>query len=311
MKQGPSPFLRENSSLISPLRYPGGKRRLVGYLKEALRLNSFQPELYVEPFAGGASVALQLLNDGAVKTAILGEKDPLVAGFWRTVFWNHEKLIDEVLKWIPSLDEWDRLKKYNPKSDLGKAKKCLFLNRTSFSGILSDTAGPIGGRSGNSDYPIGCRFSADRIAKRIAQASSLSGRILDVVEGDWQLSINRSLDIGVEPENMFVYLDPPFYEKADRLYRYYFDHSQHLGLRDELSNAEYNFVISYDAHDEIINMYSGRAKTNSSVQLLYSATGSQVIDKASEFVASSLSVLPSKTRLWRTNSEWSSKKKAV
>lgn len=57
------PINRRQASIISPLRYPGAKRRLSGYIAETLKLNSLRPKLLVEPFAGGLSVALQLLND--------------------------------------------------------------------------------------------------------------------------------------------------------------------------------------------------------------------------------------------------------
>src|ERR1700687_2201325 len=84
--------------LLSPLRYPGGKRRLSNYIARALRLNGLRPKLFVEPFAGGASVALQLLNDGLVESIGLAEKDPLVAAFWKTVFFESEWLIKAVEK---------------------------------------------------------------------------------------------------------------------------------------------------------------------------------------------------------------------
>ena len=70
------PMPRHEASLLSPLRYPGGKRRLVGYIAQALQMNGLRPKLYVEPFAGGASVAIQLLNDGHVERIALGERDP-------------------------------------------------------------------------------------------------------------------------------------------------------------------------------------------------------------------------------------------
>src|SRR4051794_15391349 len=72
---------RDEVSILSPLRYPGSKRRLGGYIKETLKINGLRPALLVEPFAGGASVCLQLLNDGAVDQIGLIDKDPLVAAF--------------------------------------------------------------------------------------------------------------------------------------------------------------------------------------------------------------------------------------
>jgi hypothetical protein len=57
-KQPRKAFARRNASILSPLRYPGGKRQLAGYIAATIRLNGLRPKLFVEPFAGGASVAL-------------------------------------------------------------------------------------------------------------------------------------------------------------------------------------------------------------------------------------------------------------
>lgn len=69
------PLARREASILSPLRYPGSKRRLAGYIAALLRENGMRPVLLVEPFAGGASVSLQLLNDGIVDGIALGESD--------------------------------------------------------------------------------------------------------------------------------------------------------------------------------------------------------------------------------------------
>ena len=82
--------------LLSPLRYPGSKRRLVQYLQATLDLNDLHPSLLVEPFAGGASVALQLLCDGLVDRIGLADVDPLITGFWECVFFDTDWLVEVV-----------------------------------------------------------------------------------------------------------------------------------------------------------------------------------------------------------------------
>src|SRR5438034_2267238 len=69
----PKALVRREVSILSPLRYPGAKRRLSGYIAEVLRLNGLRPKLFVEPFAGGASVALELLNRDLVDQIALAE----------------------------------------------------------------------------------------------------------------------------------------------------------------------------------------------------------------------------------------------
>lgn len=65
-------FLRRRT-VLSPLRYPGGKRRLAPYVAAALVENDLRPGLFVEPYAGGASVALELLHFDLVDRVVLGD----------------------------------------------------------------------------------------------------------------------------------------------------------------------------------------------------------------------------------------------
>ena len=51
----------------SPLRYPGGKSRISGFITQLIKDNNIIGGNYVEPFAGGAGVALYLLFNNIVK----------------------------------------------------------------------------------------------------------------------------------------------------------------------------------------------------------------------------------------------------
>lgn len=297
-------LVRKGVSILSPLRYPGGKRRLAGYVAEALRLNGFTPKLYVEPFAGGASVALQLLNDGVVERIALGEMDPLVAGFWKTVFNDSEWLIRRLRAIEPSLELWERFRNGRPRSDRSRALACIVLNRTSFSGILSGTAGPIGGRAQTSAYGIGCRFPVETIVKRIRQAAALSDRVAFIHEGDWRETIREARRSRIARGDIFYYLDPPFYEKADRLYRYYFESGEHQELHDMLGTLGSPYILSYDAAAPIVDMYSRNGIGPAQVEMLYSATRPGELLKTRELIVSNLPELPRETRLWRSVEEW-------
>ena len=301
-----APLVRPTVQIVSPLRYPGSKRRLVGYLAEALRLSDLRPDLLIEPFAGGASVSLQLLTSGAVHRAALGEKDRLVADFWRTVFADPDYLCREVRRWTPSVADWERLRSLSPRTARTRARKCLFLNRTSFSGVLADTAGPIGGKAQASAYGIGCRFPKGRLQRRIRQAAALAPRVPLVHHGDWHDAVETALSL-VDPRNAFVYLDPPFYRKADRLYRHHFDDAEHARLADgvaSLAERGVPFLLSYDDADEVAALYLDRGLTPSRVELVYSAKGEGGPAPAAELVVSNLPKLPGATRVWRTQAEW-------
>ena len=58
---------------LSPLRYPGGKSKLIEYIYS--KLNPNNTDTFVEPFAGGASVGLSLLELGVIDNLVLNDLD--------------------------------------------------------------------------------------------------------------------------------------------------------------------------------------------------------------------------------------------
>lgn len=283
--------------LLSPLRYPGAKRRLVGYIRDVLTTNGLKPKLFVEPFAGGAGVALQLLSEGTVENIALGEKDELIASFWKIVFEDTEWLVNEIEKVEVSLEQWDRFKTEPLENRRQKALACIFLNRTSFSGILSSTAGPLGGRAQESDYKIDCRFNKATIIQRIRDISALRGKVEFVNEGDWQETMGRAEKLSFSSEEIFYYLDPPFYEKADRLYTHYFVESDHQDLKDQLLKLTSPWLLSYDSADEIKDLYSLNGHSlpeghgGAEVDVVYSASA-DALRQSQELVITNLPELP-------------------
>jgi len=292
---------RKKASILSPLRYPGSKRRLAGYITDVLHLNALRPRLFVEPFAGGASVSLQLLNDDVVQTAAFGEKDPLVASFWKVVFSDPEWLIEQLESIEVTVGQWKYFRENSFRSQKDRALACIFLNRTSFSGILADSSGPIGGYSQKSQYKIDCRFTVSTITKRIRQAASLQDRILFVDLADWTHTLKKVEGMGYGPGEVFYYLDPPFYHKARRLYRFFFEENDHNNLHDALISINQPWLLSYDPAEPILDLYSHNGCGPRHIDLLYcvAANGSRV--KSQELVISNLPRLPKETRLWRSS----------
>lgn len=298
------PFVRKPIRILSPLRYPGAKRRLGPYIAEVLNLNNLRPKLFVEPFAGGASVALQLLKENHVDKIALGEKDPLIASFWKIVFNDPEWLIEQIQSIPVNMEKWNYFKKTKFISHRERALACLFLNRTSFSGILTPMAGPIGGRNQKSEYKIDCRFNVKTLVKRIRDICQFKNRVLFVDNTRWEKTIKKVESLGFKKNEVFYYLDPPFYEKARQLYTFYFDDSDHNMLHDALINIQTPWLLSYDPAKPIINKYSSNGSDPKRIGLLYSTARTANLVKAEELVITNLSNLPKITRLWRTSSEW-------
>jgi DNA adenine methylase len=257
--------------VLSPLRFPGAKRLLVPVLQQLVQ----RPvDLLVEPFCGGASFALACLADGLAERVVLGDADPLVAAFWTAAAYRPDELVSRMRSEPVTLARWDYWRSVDPVGTMDRAVKTLFLNRTSFSGILHGSAGPIGGRAQTGPYPIGCRWAPDEMERRIRWVGELghSGRIAEVVCGDWR----QTLGAWATGSSVLVYADPPYVEKSTVLYGTPFDAAEHEQLAKHLIAAPYRWVLSYDDHPTIRDAYAaepglGRYEVSHS----YSATGTR------------------------------------
>ncbi len=273
----------------SPLRYPGAKSSLAPVIARVITSAKQSPvvpeiNLLVEPFAGGASASLRMIGEGIVDRILLADADPLVTAFWQAAADDTERLIDRMHdEWrqyvrdggATAVERWDYWRAWRPRSNmlphnrrLAAAMQCLFLNRTTFSGILHGKAGPIGGRAQTSNYPIGCRWNPDALAERLRYVGHLYdvGRLVDVWRKDWRQTLDDVPEHYPQllPSRVVAYLDPPYVEKSSVLYRASFDprggyggdglgasrptdDTLHLGLADYLrKKAQFRWLLSYD-----------------------------------------------------------------
>lgn len=300
------------SPYLSPLRYPGSKRRLIGYIDQALTLNQLRPKLYIEPFVGGGNIALHLLLYDRVEKAVLIDIDPYIANFWKAVFFDTDWLVEQIDTIEVSLEKWREFKAAKPKTSREFALTCLFLNRTNFSGILRDEVGPLGGREQKSKYKIDCRFPRNTLINRIEQISKHKEKIVGIWSCSWEAGIQeiRGLQQSNElpKEELFFYLDPPFFERGEELYRHYFQEKDHIKLRDFLVGLEDAWILSYDSTPQVESLYENaiRNGTNGTkkhnVELIYS-TGIMVGRKPTEeIIISNLRQLPKESKFWKVAS---------
>lgn len=239
----------------SPLRYPGGKARLANFIGIAIQNLGIPNCTYVEPFAGGAGVALSLLLSGTVENIVINDYDKAIYSFWRAIKQEPGALIQKIWDTPLTIDEWRRQKEIYQTStaySLDLAFATLFLNRTNRSGILN--AGPIGGYSQSGDWKLDVRFDKDAIISKIATIAERKKNIAVYNKDIISLLRNYTTAWG---NNVFFYFDPPYYNKGQKLYKNFFTHYDHKRIRDVIVQEIVSpWIITYDDVSEIENLYA-------------------------------------------------------
>ena len=242
----------------TPLRYPGGKAWLTNYVESFICYNRLNVDTIVEPYGGSAAISIRLLQRGIVNQAFISETDPLIVAFWKTVIERNKELIEYVNSYEVNLDTWHLFKRYISTNEMPKhneielAGAFLFLNRTSYSGILK--AGPLGGKNQASKYKIDCRFNKIAIAKKISEIARLEDKI-HIVESDGLEFMKKMATASVN--NSLFYVDPPYYGAGKLLYRQYFKDQDHVNLSHFLKSFNLPWLLSYDNAEFIKNLYEG------------------------------------------------------
>ena len=252
----------------------------------------------MEPFCGGATATLRLLGLGVVDHGILADKDPLVAAFWKTAAFDSGWLLAAISAEPITVERWDWWRSSSPRGRRDRALKCIFLNRTTFSGILHGRAGPIGGRAQNSAYKIDCRFGLAGLTRRIKGVADLAatGRILDVWESDWRATLSRisAMSSMISSSEVIVYLDPPYVDKAEWLYQWSFKSTEHEALASKLrQETQFNWILSYDDNSVVRKLYADSEELAClHVSQRYTAAGSEVRSTKDELLVTNLKVVP-------------------
>src|SRR5690554_4937730 len=92
----------------TPLRYPGGKGRLTQFVIDVIRMNGLEGGHYVEPYAGGAAIAISMLHLEYVAEVHINDLNRSVHAFWRAVLDDPESLCARISRTRVTMSEWHR-----------------------------------------------------------------------------------------------------------------------------------------------------------------------------------------------------------
>ncbi|HEX9722201.1 MAG TPA: DNA adenine methylase [Candidatus Paceibacterota bacterium] len=244
----------------SPLRYPGGKNKLAKFVALVCKKNNINGH-YVEPYAGGASVALHLLLNGYVKEITINDYDRAIYAFWHSILYDTERFCRKIKNTEITLENWKKFKAIHTNKEktslfnLGFAT--FFLNRTNHSGIID--GGMIGGLAQTGKYKIDCRFNKEELTERIKFIASAKDGI-HLHHSD-ALKLIKKLQKKDVTQNTIFYFDPPYYLKGPSLYMNHYKHEDHKKVSSEIRKMKnVRWIVSYDNVRAIRELYRATKK---------------------------------------------------
>ncbi len=239
----------------SPLRYPGGKNRLAKFIAKVCVDNDINGH-YIEPYAGGASVALNLILEGKIQQITINDYDRSIWAFWRCVLSYHHQLCEMIEDADITIENWKKQKEIqkNKKqaSVLELGFSTFFLNRVNISGIIN--AGAIGGINQNGTYKMDCRFNKSALIEKIKHIAKHKKQIhlynLDA------LKLIEKIQKESNNSNTIFYFDPPYYLKGSSLYMNYYNDEKHKQVSNAIKSINnINWIVSYDNTPSIDKIY--------------------------------------------------------
>jgi DNA adenine methylase len=241
---------------FTPLRYPGGKGKLAPFIKQLMKDNDLLDGEYVEPYAGGAAIAVELLLQDYVTRIHINDISRPIFAFWKSVLEHTDQLLRLVRDTKLTVPSWDRQKKILARQeqhdDISLGFATFFLNRTNRSGILN--GGIIGGRDQTGPWKIDARYNVADLSARIEAIARLRRRIELGGEDAAVFLRNR---LGRLPSRTLIYLDPPYYEKGKDLYYDFYERADHEAVAKLVKRRvrRQQWIVSYDNVKAIREMY--------------------------------------------------------
>ena len=283
--------MSELNNLMPPLKWVGGKRKIVEIIQSAAE-NIESPFTYYEPFFGGGAIFFSLYSKGFLKNAHLNDVVPQVVNFYnvisdedaRSILKKEAKKIEskfnnlntdigkrkeQYIKFRESFnDSWEYFvaedKKTGPESKAKLAAQFLALNKLGFNGMYRVNS------KGRFNIPMG-----SPVEKKLFDNENL-----DAV-GDALSKVNFTCDDysnikpfkgrGRKPKNNLIFLDPPYIpnSKTANFTDYSvegFNRDSHVKLSNDLSkliqNENNNVIFTNNFNNMSIELFVDKNKKN-------------------------------------------------
>lgn len=229
------------------LRWAGSKKQLVPIISNYWRKCHNR---YIEPFAGSASAFFHIQP----KNAILSDINSELIETYRQIKKNVAEVLSKLGNFKTGKQHYYKIRDLKPQNldPTMRAARFIYLNRFCFNGLYRTN------RRGEFNVPYGGGKSGSLPGHETLYKCHLLLKNACLITGDFEKALDRT------KYGDFVYLDPPYSYKNNRIFHEYdassFDWNDLDRLRswqDEMTLRGVEFLISYADCDEAIILKDG------------------------------------------------------
>ncbi|PIR37159.1 MAG: modification methylase [Alphaproteobacteria bacterium CG11_big_fil_rev_8_21_14_0_20_39_49] len=246
--------VRRKNKLVSPVvKWVGGKRQLLHEIEKHIPKKF---GIYYEPFIGGGSVLFHLQP----KHSVINDYNEELINLYKTIRKNPDELIEDLKKHINDEEYYYKTRAldrsanmYNKLSDIEKASRIIFLNKTCYNGLFRVNS------SGEFNSPFG-RYKNPNIINDVtirAVSNYFKNNNIKILNADYKDSLSDA------KKGDFVYFDPPYDPVSDSsnftgYTKTGFGKNEQERLKnvcDELNKKGVNFLLSNSSTSYIKDLY--------------------------------------------------------
>ena len=231
---------------INPiLKWAGGKRQLI---PEIIKIIPKKFNKYVEPFLGGGALYFYLAN----KISVINDSNPELINLYKEIAKNPSLIIEELKKYKNEENYYYDLRKVVPPTNLEKACRTMYLNRTCFNGLYRVN------KKGEFNVPYGRYKSAKLVDEDNLLLASKVLKESKIYNKDYKFILDK-----ICKKKDLVFLDPPYlpiskYSDFQRYTKEQFYLNNHIELAEyfkKLDKIGCYLILTNSNNEKIYELY--------------------------------------------------------
>lgn len=218
--------------------WPGGKSRLASQLFPLFA----EHKTYVEPFAGAA--AMLFLREEPAKVEVINDIHGELVNLYRVIKHHLDEFVRQFRWQLVAREEFDKLKQAEPGTltDIQRAARFFFLQKTAFGGKVSDQRFGVDARSPP-------RINLLRLEEDLSHAHLRLSRVT-VEHLPWQDCVTR-----YDTPASFFFMDPPYWQTEG--YGSPFSLDQYRALAATMRSIRGRALLTINDHPAMREVFAG------------------------------------------------------